>query len=495
MRLTKRLSISLFLILLTYSIYAQNRLRLSLDDVISLAHERSLDAMVYRNTFLSNYWGFRSFKAEQLPSLNVSMGVGNYSRSLVALQNSETGVISYRDNHNLKNNAELFIKQNIAPTGGTLSLSTSLSRLDQYSPSRDITYYSQPLTLSYFQPLWSYNSFKWSKEIEPLRYERAKTLYLENIEAITVKAVSYFFGYITAQINYELAVQNYSNTKTMYSIAGKRFELGTLKKNDLLQLELQMLNDSLSISTYEVSLMAQRIQLSSFLGYNTIVDFNLRLDDELPEMNLDYAVVLENALKNSSFRATNNISELEAGSAIAKAKANRGVTVSLSAKFGLSQTSETFRLAYQNLLDQEVLGLSISFPIIDWGMGRGRVKVAEAQAEAIKYEIQQEISLYEQDILVKVMQFNNQQRQCSIAKRANEIAGIRYEALIEGFANGTVSVTDLNNGQADKDAANLSFVNQIRNYWTYYYSIRKLSLYDHINNINISTEFDNIINR
>ena len=127
---------------------------LTMEDVVSLAQDHSIAAMTGRNMFASAYWNYRSFKAEMLPSLNLSASLGNFNRSLELLQDYNTGAKSYRSIYNLSNDATLYFSQNIPWTGGTVSLSTSLSRLDQYSPERLTTYYTQPVYLSYAQSLW-----------------------------------------------------------------------------------------------------------------------------------------------------------------------------------------------------------------------------------------------------------------------------------------------------------------------------------------------------
>ena len=81
------------------------------------------------------------------------------------------------ENYNLQNTLGLSIKQNIALTGGTLRLYSSLNRLDQFAPKDSKSYYSQPITLSYTQPLFAYNQFKWDKKIAPKEYELAKRTY------------------------------------------------------------------------------------------------------------------------------------------------------------------------------------------------------------------------------------------------------------------------------------------------------------------------------
>ena len=67
---------------------------LNMQQVIELAQENSIASMSNRNTFVSRYWSFRSYRAEMLPSLNLSADLVQFDRSLVALQDYQTGAIS-----------------------------------------------------------------------------------------------------------------------------------------------------------------------------------------------------------------------------------------------------------------------------------------------------------------------------------------------------------------------------------------------------------------
>ena len=75
---------------------------------------------------MSQYWSFRSYKAQLLPSLNLSGNLGNYNRSLVDVRDPETGRISYVANNTLSNDLSVYINQKIALTGGTCLLTPRL---------------------------------------------------------------------------------------------------------------------------------------------------------------------------------------------------------------------------------------------------------------------------------------------------------------------------------------------------------------------------------
>ena len=130
----------------------------------------------------------------------------------------------------MRNNLTLSLDQNIALTGGKVSVFTQLNRLDQYAPERNITYNSQPINITYIQPLRAFNSLKWQKKTQPKEYEKAKRSYLETMEDITVTATSLFFNALLSQRNLERAQKNYQNTETLYRIAKERFELGKVTK-------------------------------------------------------------------------------------------------------------------------------------------------------------------------------------------------------------------------------------------------------------------------
>lgn len=157
------------------------------------------------------------------------------------------------------------------------------------------------------------------------------------------------------------------------------------------------------------------MKLNSYLRYNENVDIDPVLDDRIPAIDVDYVLVLDKALENSSFNVDNQIRTLNADAGIAQAKAERGASATINARFGLSQTGETFRSAYSNLLDQEVVGLQFSIPIFDWGMGRGRVRMAKAKAEMVRNQIEQDEIDFRHAVYTLIEQFHNQRNQCAVA--------------------------------------------------------------------------------
>ena len=462
---------------------------MTLEEVIGEARTQSVQALQARAAFVSDYWAWRSYQASSLPSLSLYGTVGGFDRSLRLLQDPKSGDLLYTSNYNMENSLGLRARQNVTFTGGTLSLYTDLTRIDQFR-SGGTTWYAQPVTLSYSQPLFAYNRFKWDKLISPKQYEKAKRTYLESMEDVTLRAVDRFFGVMEAQKLYDVARTNYDNTSRLLDIARERLSLGSVKRDEYLQLELRMLSDSIAVNENYVALREARMQLNSLLGLDETREVQTVLEEDLPPVLMDYDLVLRKASENSSFNLTNDINVLNADAAIAQAKAERGITMQLNARFGLSKTAPELQGVYRDLLDQEVVGLTFTVPILDWGEGRGRVKKAEAAAEVVKAQVAQaendkRISLY-----TAVGQFNNQRQLCDVSRRAAAIALERYDLVMDKFRSGTASVTDLNTARTESDNATQKYVRDIASFWNYYYTLRKLTLYDFLAGDDLEVDYE-----
>lgn len=487
----KIISVLVSMIVVHLSLPAQRPM--TLEEAIGTARIQSVAALQARHAFISTYWAYRSYLASRLPSLNLYGNLMNFDRSLTLLQSYEDGTFRYANSFNLQNSLGLSVVQNVTFTGGRLTVYSDLRRIDQYGTFKNLTWYSQPITVSYYQPLFAYNQFKWDKLIEPKEYEKGRRQYIESMEDVTIAAAKAYFDLIAATRNHDASVTNYSNTVKMRSIARERLKLGTVTRDEYLQLELRVLNDSIAMGENLVKVREAQMSLNSILGYDESVDISPVIDDAIPEILMDYDLVLDKALKNSSFNLENDIKELNAASAVAKAKADRGISMSLNARFGLSQSGTGLPDVYRDLLNQEVVGLTFSVPIFDWGLGKGKVQKAKAAQEVVKAQNLQDENDFRRKIFTAVGQFNNHRQQCVASKRAMDIAAERYSLMMDKFKNGNATVTELTNAQSDSDSALSKYVGDLSNYWNYYYTLRKLTLYDFLTGRDIDIDVKEMI--
>lgn len=445
---------------------------------IRFARSGSVQALEARQEFISVYWAWRAYQASRLPSLYLYGNLGNFNRSLTLLQSSDDGTMRYVSSHNMQNGIGLQARQSIPFTGGTLTVYTDLNRIDQFGTGSRVTWYAQPVTISYDQPLFAYNQFKWDKLIEPKEYEKGRRKYVESMEEISLNAVKAWFNLLKAKQNEAIARSNFDNTSSMRDVAAQRLKLGTVTRDEYLQLELRVLNDSIYINECAITVREAQMELNSLLGFDESAEIFPVLEEDLPDIRVDYELALEKALANSRFPLDNELNLLNARSAVAKAKAQRGISMSFNARFGLSKSGLTFSEAYRNPLDQEVFGLSFSVPIFDWGQARGRIEKAKAAEEVAKAEVQQSENDFRRKVFTAVGQFNNQRQQCAVSRRASAIAAERYALVMDKFRSGSASVLELNTARGESDTAQTQYITDLGNYWAYYYTLRLYSLFD-----------------
>jgi outer membrane protein TolC len=466
--------------------------RLTLSEVINVAHEQSLMALMSRHQFRSSYWEFRSFKASTRPGLTLEGTLPNLTLATESVVQPD-GTEEFVDRSIMRTSLDMQLSQNLWFTGGRVFISSQLQRNDNFGEDPPSNYLSYPVTIGLVQPINGYNEFRWERQIEPLKYEAAKLQYINTMERVSQRAVGYFFDLALAQINVEIAHKNLANSDTLYQIATGRYELGTIAENELLQMELSRLNSEAAMNEATIDLELRRSRLRSFLGFSERVSLELSLPNTVPEIEVDYNRTLEEARANNPEILSYQQQLLEAEQAVAEARSQKGIRGDLFAQFGLSGLDEQLGNAYSNLDRQQRVEVGITVPLLDWGQGRGRFRMAQSAEEVVKMDVSQSMIDFDENIFLQVMQFNLQDDQVAIAAKADTIADLRYEVTKQRFLIGKIDVLDLNVALEEKDVARRSYVESLRNYWDYYYNLRGLTLYDWEKGIKLSEDFDELL--
>ena len=447
-------------------------IHMTLEQVISLAQANSPSAQSAKHAFLAAKWQYRYFKANYLPSVTLtSSPFLNREINKITLND---GTSAFIRQDQLSTDLSVTVQQNIALTGGSLFLATSLARIDEFEHN-STSYSSIPLTIGYRQSIFGYNSLKWDRRIEPIRYKEAEKNYNEAMELVAAHACKYFFSLVEAQTNLEMARLNYASADTLYQMAQGRYRIGTINENDMLQLEINRLNEETACMDAEVAVREQPQLLASYLGLDDITEITLQLPETVPDINVALPMAMEMAMENAPDPDYYRRMKLESDSMVAQAKANAGLRADIYLQFGLSQTGETITRSYNHLLHQEYASITLSLPILDWGRGKGQVKVAKSQRDLAYTTAEQGMNDFRQNLSKMVMQFNMQGRKVEVASRTNKLASHRYEVARKLYIAGRNTILDLNTALSEKDSATRSYISSIKNFWTLYYTIRSLT--------------------
>ena len=492
----KKLLLFAMIVVLMFSVKktnAQEVKKLTFDQVISLSESQSPNALIAKHRFRASYWQYRSFLAQYRPALTFSGTAPDFSNGLDKIYNSVTGQYEYRETNTISALGTMSLAQNIGPTGTIIALRSDLTAFKNIAKDLPVNYITNPLSVDLTQPLKKYNTLKWQKKIEPVKYDAAKKTYLANIETVHMNAVMNFFALALAQINKQIAETNYFNADTLYRIANGRYRLGTIAEDELLQMQLSWLNAETARKQADMNLRDREIRLRSFLGYNENVRLELILPNDIPALQVDMKEVLDLALKNNPDILTQTINVLNAQSNVAQAWASKGISGNLTASLWLSQQNTDISQAYENLNRSEKVRLGFTVPILDWGLGRGRYKLAQSSLDLAQVQANQALTDFQQNLSLDVEQFNLQKSQVAIAAKSDTVAQKRYDVTKQRFLIGKIAVLDLNDADSRKDQNRRAYVQALQDYWNYFYNMRSLTLFDFITRKQLETDYEKLM--
>ncbi|MGL5546199.1 MAG: TolC family protein, partial [Tannerellaceae bacterium] len=374
----------------------------------------SLDAQAARHSYRAAYWNYRFYKANYLPSVTLSSSP-NLNKQINKVTQPDGTVLFIKQNQ-LTTDLNVQINQNIAFTGGNLFLKSTTQRMDEFE-AKVKSWNSNPVIFGYEQSLFGYNALKWDKRIEPIRYREAQKAYAETMELVASRACLYFFDLATAQANLDIATFNHQQADTLYIYAEGRYNIGTINENEMLQLELNKLTEETNMMNARIHVDDQMQRLRSFLGYNTEVVLQVVPDDRIPEFDVPLDKALQMAFEHNPDPDMFQRQVQESKSELARAKANAGLKADLYVQFGLSQTGNTFAESYKDPINQQYASISIRFPLLDWGRGKGRVRVARSNVDLVEIRTEQGLKDFELNVCKMVRQFNLQAYHVAVAAK------------------------------------------------------------------------------
>ena len=129
-------------------------------------------------------------------------------------------------------------------------------------------------------------------------------------------------------------------------------------------------------------------------------------------------------------------------------------------------------------MHQEYASVSLSLPILDWGRGKGKVRMARSQLALTHTQAEQGMNNFNQNVEKLVMQFNMQARRVHIAALTDKRAEQRHAVARRLYIMGRSSILDLNAAISERNAARRSRLYAMSTYWSLYYTLRSMTAYD-----------------
>lgn len=466
---------------------------LTLNDILKLASKNSLDVFKAKRKYGVNYWQFRSFKSSLLPKIDFETRPFTFNRALIERYDSELNIDVFRQQQTINSFANLSLSQNIGATGTRLFINSSFNRLENFGNLQTESYNATPVRIGLSQPIMAFNPFKWQKQTAPLEFQKAKQDFLYELQTINLKSVDLFFKWALASKKVEIAQENKTSAEKLYKIGKQRYDLIAIERDELLNLELDVYNSNTNLTENLQALQKTEAELKLFLRDQLPKDTLPELPELITDLSIDLNKAIALAYQNNPDILDLKLRKIEALRDLDKAIKDNRFDLSLNASYGLNQQANTFVDAYGRFLDQQMVSIQLNVPVLDWGERKGKIKTAKMNKDVVDIELQQNEDTYRQDVTLNVLDFNLQKELVDGALKTREIAKESYTLTEKRFLSGSVDFLNLTASRKAWQQANENYIRTLQNYWTIYYKVQQLTLYNFIDDNPLIQDFKTIL--
>ena len=162
----------------------------------------------------------------------------------------------------------------------------------------------------------------------------------------------------------------------------------------------------------------------------------------------------------------------------------------MNASIGFNQVADNFGDVYHKPMQQDLVAVSVSIPLLDWGVRKGKYNMARNNLNVVKISARQDEISIEEEVIMTVSDFNIQQQLIASAEEALDLSILAYNETKQRFIIGKADINSLTLSLNRQQQAQRNFISALQNYWLNYYKIRRLTLFDFAAKLSLSDRFD-----
>lgn len=443
--------------------------QLTLQETIELAKKSSFSAQLSQNEFKLASLAYTAFKVGLKPSLSFYGNVPVYNKDNYAVTQPD-GSIKFLSRSQNYSNVGIGFSQPLPFTGGTIAVNTDLYRFDNFVTNTR-QYNGTPVFVRLTQPLFKYNSYKWNKQIAPLKLQEANQTMKAVMIQMEYDVCLLYFDIIEAQSDFNLAQGNLQNCSNNLAIEKRRVQLGVSTEDKVLQLEIQQINNQQEQNTGRFNIRKAFSALQTYINNTDTTITSLQLPEQLPSVNIAKEKAIASAKQNLTLYLSFQRKKLEAQSKTAEVKM-QGRQIDLVASYGLNNAAADIPAIYRNPQDQQRFSIGFNIPIADWGRKKNSVAIARIQEEQIEINHKQEEAKLIREITDLVNELPVVQQNVQQSLLLDTLSQRRFAITNRLFQLGKASLLELQAAQTEKDNARRNYLSAVRRFWESYYLFR-----------------------
>ena len=448
----------------------------SLNDILQLAKSQSLKAKIAAKEYGISLLDYKYYKAEQNPMLSLQMTPILYSGDAVQRYSYEEDRTYYRTQNSLFSSARLRLQQNVGILGGFLYMDTDIRYYQSFGDNKYRQFASVPLRIGYSQNLLGYNTYAWDRKILPLVYKISEKKFLLELEKLSEEVVSCYFSLLLQKERQLLAERNCRNCDTLYHKGALEMKLGRLTKLKLEEINIERSNAKTLAMKAKMEYETSKKYLCKLLLINDDIEVMMPLSIPTGTIFLDDAVNL--AKQNSWEMLLANKNTKEKSQVIRKQKVQRFADINFDINLGLHQMSESFGGVYRNLMWEQNVSIGMTIPLATFGRTKFKYQQAVLDYEKACLEFEEKVNEVKNEVLSAIGRLILQKEILRSAKETWCYSQKTYDNVLLQHKLGRWDIYSLHLAGTNMMSAQLEYYTALADYWSLWYRIRSLTLYD-----------------
>lgn len=323
---------------------------------------------------------YRLFRKGFLPDVALNFTFPAYNRSISEVAQPD-GTFEFKESNSANSRVSLSLSQKIPLTGGKVTVSNSLNRLDIFGTQRSTSYSASWLGINFSQSLAFFNDMKWEEKIQEARYDYNNIIYLQKRIETKKTAIKYYFELLKVKNQIALLNAEWNSASKYKKLITNLIGAGKRLPYDSIDVELKLLDIHRNQVFLKKGEMLKIQSINNFFNSDFIGDsdklslpklaFYLQSADEYIKRYLEVHEILR---RNNLIGLQKDMKQLES---IKYYSANLALGV------GFNNAADHYQDIFQNPNQSQNFTISLSVPLLDFGKRKTEYEISKA-----KYEIE-----------------------------------------------------------------------------------------------------------
>ena len=453
---------------------------LTLEKALEIAYQQSPSIIQSKMSLEQSELALIQQKASLKSQFSLNLNPFQYTRS-TSFDDYNT---QWYTRKSMSSGLDFRISQPIKWTDGTVTLSNSFNWQDDDNQSfgAKSTSFSNNLSLSLEQPIFTYNKTKMQLKRLEFNLEKAKIQYALAQLNIEKNVTSAFYGVYQSYKRLVTAREAFQSQKQNYEVIKNKVEQGLIAPEELFQAKVTLATNENSLADTETSYENTKDQFKQTLGLPLDIDISILPDLQIDSVHVDVNQAVKYALTQRMEIRQQQIAIEEGIFSLIEAEDNNKFKGSISARVGLMGQGDKFNGAFSKPDDNETIGITLTVPIWDWGARKANIRSTELSNENTEISNEEERKSIMLDVRQVCRELPKLLRQIEIARQTVKNAERTYDINVEKYRSGNLTGMELKNQQTQLTDAKNSLTDAIISYKLKLLDLKIQTLWDYQNN-------------